>query len=290
MNYKIYCIITFLTLSLFPTIAQQLPGQYIGLEIDSTAITSPILRKSISLKKTSPTTLYVNSLGYHEVYINGEKANDNVLSPAVSQLDKRSLINIYDITPLIRKGNNDIVIWLGQGWYRPNTFKAQYGGPLVKAWIESEIDGVAKIITTTDQTWQGVESGYKDTGTWWALQFGGEKIDGRIAPADMSATTLNNYQWIPARVVEISGMTASPQMCEPNKIIQTYPVKSIKQLDETTWLVDMGRVITGWFEMGMQILPAGTEVKMEYGDNLDKQGNCEHLCESDSYISAGRDG
>lgn len=290
MNYKIYCIITFLTLSLFPAIAQQLPGQYIGLEIDSTAITSPILRKSISLKKTSPTTLYVNSLGYHEVYINGEKANDNVLSPAVSQLDKRSLINIYDITPLIRKGNNDIVIWLGQGWYRPNTFKAQYGGPLVKAWVESEIDGVTKILTTTDQTWQGIESGYKDTGTWWALQFGGEKIDGRIAPVDMSATTLNNYQWTPVHVVEISGMTALPQMCEPNKIIQTYPVKSIKQLDKTTWLVEMGRVITGWFEMGMPILPAGTEVKLEYGDNLDKHGNFEHQGESDSYISAGRDG
>ncbi len=291
MKTKISLILAFLAVALFPgAVAQEYPGQFIGLEIDSAAVTCPILRKSVSLKKASATTLHVSSLGYHEVYVNGVKASDNVLSPAMSQIDRRSLIVTYDITPLVHKGKNDIVIWLGQGWYRHNTYKAKYGGPLVKAWIENEVNGETTVIAATDETWQGTQSGYKDTGTWWPLQFGGERIDGRVAPTDLSAPTLNKFTWTPARVVNLPGMKSSPQVCEPNKIIKTYAVKSIKQLDATTWLVDMGRVITGWFEMEMPVLPAGTEVRMDYYDNLQNDGTLEHQGENDSYITAGREG
>ena len=34
---------------------------------------------------------------------------------------------------------------------------------------------------------------------------------------------------------------------------------SVKKLGESLWLVDMGKVQTGWFEMQMPILPAGHE-------------------------------
>lgn len=57
--------------------------------------------------------LHVNSLGYHEVYINGEKAGTGVLAPAVSQFDKRSLILTYNLEPYIKKGRNEIILWLG---------------------------------------------------------------------------------------------------------------------------------------------------------------------------------
>lgn len=36
-------------------------------------------------------TVDVTSLGYHEVYVNGTKVGDDVLQPAVSQLDKRAV-------------------------------------------------------------------------------------------------------------------------------------------------------------------------------------------------------
>ena len=58
--------------------------------------------------------LHVNSLGYHEVYVNGKHVGDAVLTPAVSQFDKRSLIVTYDISELVRKGSNEIVLWLGK--------------------------------------------------------------------------------------------------------------------------------------------------------------------------------
>ena len=43
-------------------------------------------------------------------------------------------------------------------------------------------------------------------------------------------------------------------MCEVNKIHQILPAVSVKKLAEGLWLVDMGKVQTGWFEMQMPIL------------------------------------
>lgn len=68
----------------------------------------PILRKKINIKRKETTFLHVNTLGYHEIYINGEKVGESVLAPAVSHLTKRSLIVTYDVTPYLREGENDL--------------------------------------------------------------------------------------------------------------------------------------------------------------------------------------
>ena len=64
----------------------------------------------------------------------------------------------------------------------------------------------------------------------------------------------------------------------------------IRKLSEDTWLVDMGRIQTGWFEMKMPMLSAGHEVTMEYSDNLTKEGEFDKQGESDVYIAGGRRG
>lgn len=37
---------------------------------------------------------------------------------------------------LIKRRRNDLLIWLGQGWYKTTTFGAAYEGPLVKAELD----------------------------------------------------------------------------------------------------------------------------------------------------------
>ena len=90
-------------------------AEYIGYAAKSEHTISPQLHRTFNLQETGERLfLYVNSLGYHEVYVNGKKAGDHVLTPAVSQFDKRSLVITYDISSLIRKGRNDIVILFSQ--------------------------------------------------------------------------------------------------------------------------------------------------------------------------------
>ena len=144
-----------------------------------------MLRKTINLSKKDLTNglifIEVISLGYHEVYVNGVKVGEHVLQPAVSQLDKRSLGITYSITHLLHKGENEIMLWLGQGWGRV------YGTPAVAAAVVTYKDifrgkKFDKDIAITDDTWETSPSGYSYTGSWQPLQFGGERFDARVQP------------------------------------------------------------------------------------------------------------
>lgn len=268
----------------------QMQGEYIGASAEGGKICALILRKKVKLTQRETSFLHVNTLGYHEIYVNGKKVGEDVLTPAVSHLSKRSLIVTYDITPYLREGENDLLIWLGQGWYKTTTFGAAYEGPLVKAELDVLRNGKWEVVTKTDGSWYGRESGYSDTGTWRALQFGGERVDGRILPRDLSTQALDKMKWTPVVKVNVPDHITSPQMCEINKIHQILQAVSVKKLGEGLWLVDMGKVQTGWFEMQMPILPAGHEVIMEYSDNLTKDGEFDKQGESDIYISGGKQG
>ena len=268
----------------------QIQGEYIGSSAEGGKICAPILRKKVRMTKGETAILHVNTLGYHEIYVNGEKVGEDILTPAVSHLIKLSLIVTYDITPYLKDGENDLLIWLGQGWYKTTTFGTAYDGPLVKAELDVWRNGEWQVVAKTDRTWKGRESGYSDTGTWRALQFGGERVDGRILPKDLSSQTLDQLKWAPVVTVNVPGHIASPQMCEVNKIHDTLQPVSIKKLGDDTWLVDMGRVQTGWFEMRMPTLPEGHEITMEYSDNLTMEGEFDKQGESDIYISGGGSG
>ncbi len=264
----------------------KLKGEYIGLAAGD--VRSPLLRKSFTVNQLGTAFLHVNSLGYHEVYINGAKVDDQVLAPAVSQLGKRSLIVTYDVTPYLNKGQNELVIWLGQGWYKKTTFGAEYDGPVVKAEMNVLQKGEWNPIVATDATWTGRESGYSDTGTWQALRFGGERIDGRLLPKNLTKEELNKLKWAAVAVVPIKAHKASTQTCEPNKKQEILAPKSIEALDKNTWLVDMGKVLTGWFELRIPQLAAGHEITVTYSDYMGKDGRIEEQGESDIYIASGK--
>jgi Alpha-L-rhamnosidase N-terminal domain./Bacterial alpha-L-rhamnosidase. len=266
----------------------EMRGYYIGLTTGD--VRSPLLRKSFVVNGCGTTFLHVNSLGYHEVYINGEKVGDHVLSPAVSQLNERSLVVTYDVTPYLQLGENEIVLWLGQGWYKKTTFGAAHDGPVVKAEMNTMQEGKWTHILATDDSWRGCESGYADTGTWQALQFGGERMDGRLIPGNLTAKELDKRRWVEVEVIGITPHKVSPQMCEPNSIQEVITPKSIEALGNDTWLVDMGKVITGWFELRLSQLEKGHEITVTYSDYMTGEGHIEEQGESDIYIASGREG
>lgn len=266
----------------------RLGGNYIGLGRGD--VRSPIVRKSFVAGASGTTFLHVNSLGYHEVYLNGEKVGEDVLSPAISQLNKRSLVVTYDVTSLLKERENELVIWLGQGWYKKTTFGADHDGPVVKAEMNTLQHGKWKQVLVTDDSWRGRESGYADTGTWQALQFGGERMDGRLLPDQLTKAGLDQLTWHPVKITQITPHKVSPQMCEPNRIQEVITPKSIEALGRDAWLVDMGKVLTGWFELSLPRLEEGHEVRITYSDFMNSEGHMEEQGESDLYIASGREG
>lgn len=266
------------------------PGQYIGL----TGTDAPLLRKSFSVAgKQGTYLLHVNSLGYHEVWLNGEKVSGDVLSPAVSQLDKRSLSVTYDLTPYISEGANDLVLWLGRGWFRPATFGSVHDGPLVNVRLDELTPGGCRTLLSSDGSWTGCDSGYADTEgtTWTPLRFGGECVDGAKVPAGLTASELDLRTWRPADTAVISGVAVTPQMCEPNRIVDTLRPVSLRQEAEGVWVADMGRAVNGWIELAMPPMERGRQVWIGYSDCLADDGSYRPqeggaLCE-DAYIAGG---
>jgi len=253
--------------------------------------TTPMLRNHFDMPQGSDEKAriiaHVNSLGYHELYVNGTKVGSDVLQPAVSRLDKRALIVSYDITGLVKPTDNEVVIRLGKGWYRSNTYNAEHDGPVVKACIDHVSGKKVTHLLSTDDQWSVAETGYKDTGAWQPLQFGGEQIDAALEPKSMESAYLDeSHHWSKASVVKVSPREVTPQMAGPNKIIATHKPVSITKSGDG-WLIDMGQVFTGWFEMKMPQLPKGREVKIAYSDYLPTGGFETQAGETDMFISNG---
>ena len=84
-------------------------GKWIGEERPAgtqagTPLPFPWLRKVFTLdRKPADAVAYVNPLGYHELYINGRKVGDEVLSPAVSDYSKRNVYVTHEVADYLHE-------------------------------------------------------------------------------------------------------------------------------------------------------------------------------------------
>ena len=261
-------------------------ASYIAFPADDGYNTCPQLTQSFEANLgEEKLLLHVNSLGYHEVYMNGDKVGDAVLTPAVSQFNKRSHVITYDITSCAKKGKNDLMLWLGSGWYKGKHPGVSYNGAVVKAQLEKVVGTQREILLTTDDSWLGRKSSYTGQGAWRFDEFGGEVIDGKLSKRDLSP----DGGWEKVSIVDIpADYQVTAQAVELNRITKTIKAVDIKPLSKDTFLIDMGTCLTGWVEIHFPKLAPEQRISMEYADKLDKNGNFnDHLNHTDYYHASG---
>ncbi|HZK96497.1 MAG TPA: family 78 glycoside hydrolase catalytic domain [Prolixibacteraceae bacterium] len=263
-------------------------SSYIGFPTEAGYLECPQLKKTFEVNDTNgKMLLYVNSLGYHEVYLNGQKVGDGVLSPAVSQFDKRSWAITYDVSKLAKKGQNDLILWLASGWYTQGLPGVVNNGPLVKAQLEKLSDNKRDIILSTDASWVGRKSSYTRHGSWQPHQFGGEIVDGKLAKNNLSADGMKDKSWSAVSIISVPDHEVSPQMVELNRITETIKPVEIRSLSKDTFLIDMGKTLTGWIEINFAKLQKSQEIVLEYSDHLDDKGKFADQKQTDRYIASG---
>ncbi len=216
-------------------------------------------------------TVDVTSLGYHELYINGTKVGDYVMQPAVSQLDKRALKVDYDITPYIHKGDNEIMLWLGQGWGRIYGTPAVAMAEVIRSVSDGEC-GLEVMLAHTDSTWEASPSGYSYTDNWQPMHFGGERLDARVKP-----------NWRPASVYDARDILISRQEFKGNRVIDSLQPDYLTR-EDSTWFIKFNRVVTGWFQAELKPVNPSQEVTIEY---LDHYEAVPPFTETDVYIARG---
>lgn len=78
----------------------------------------PIFRKEFTVRPgLRQARVYVSGLGHYELFLNGEKVGGHFLDPAWSLYEKTVYYNTFDVTGLLRPGDNAFGVMLGKGFY-----------------------------------------------------------------------------------------------------------------------------------------------------------------------------
>ena len=157
-------------------------SHWIGAGMDSQTL---LLRREFDVKPGLKRAIaYVCGLGQYEMYINGNKAGEDILSPGWSKYDKTCLYDTHDLTSLLHEGKNAVGLILGNGMYnitggqgRYVKFRQSFGPPKVIAQLRIEYaDGTSQVIGT-DANWQVAPGPIT-----FENVFAGEDYDARLEP------------------------------------------------------------------------------------------------------------
>src|SRR5690348_4754750 len=81
----------------------------------------PYLRRAFRLEQpvrsVASARLYITALGLYEARLNGARVGDAVLAPGWTDYTRRVPYQAYDVTELLRDGENAIGALLADGWY-----------------------------------------------------------------------------------------------------------------------------------------------------------------------------
>lgn len=120
---------------------------------------APMLKKNINITKPLLSArLYTTARGIYEYFINGQRLSEDYFNPGSTDYRFHLLYSTYNITELLKKGENNICAQLGAGWYSDFTgfatkWQDQFGTQLsllAKIVLTYE-DGTSETIVTNNQ-------------------------------------------------------------------------------------------------------------------------------------------
>ncbi|HWB83558.1 MAG TPA: family 78 glycoside hydrolase catalytic domain [Bryobacteraceae bacterium] len=241
---------------------------------ESHRLASRMLRKEFGIeKKVKRASVYFTGLGLSELYLNGAKVGDAVLTPALTDYDKHVLYVTYDVTRQIVSGRNAIGIILGNGrFYAPRagavraTRSFDYPKALLELDIEYEDGSHSHVVTDTG--WKLTTNGPIRADN----EYDGEEYDARREMPGWDRAGFNDSSWQAAQAVRAPGGVVAAQMDEPLRVIQTIHPISVHKLAAGVYIFDMGQNMVGWCRLHVSG-PRGTQVQLRHAETLRPDGS-----------------
>ena len=229
-------------------------------------VPAPYLRKTFSCaQKPKKASVFLCGLGWHELYVNGRKADDRVLAPSVTQFDRHVSFIEYDVTGLLKKGKNAVTVLLGNGLYNCRfaewSFDKAPWRDFPKMLCDIVVDG--KTVARSDSTWKVHESPI----TFDEMR-NGQYYDARLEVPGFADADLDDSDWRAASLCMPPGGRVIQETMPPCKVTQSYPAiaKRFVTCWETTY--DFGTNLTGWCRIKVRGT-AGTQVEIKYSERID---------------------
>ncbi|WP_017434120.1 glycoside hydrolase family 78 protein [Saccharococcus caldoxylosilyticus] len=242
-------------------------------EIDPLSEPVFLLRKSFELKKgIDAARVYVTGVGLYELYLNGERVGEDLLTPGWTSYKKRLQYQTYDVTHQLQEGSNAIGIMLADGWYKGTLGwegkRHIYGdrrAALVQLHVRYEDGTEEKIVT--DQTWKA------STGPILSSEiYHGEVYDARLEKQGWSHADFDDTDWKDVSIYDLPLTHLVAQENWPTRVTETVrPISTfVTPAGET--VLDMGQNMVGRIRMTVHA-PAGTRITLQHAEVLDKEGN-----------------
>ncbi len=233
----------------------------------------PLLRKQFgtpSRKKIASARVYASALGVYQLSINGAPVGDQRLAPGWTNYHKRIQSQTYDVTALLRRGDNVIGAALATGWWAGKVglgWSQQYGDtPALVAQLRIRYtDGSVQHIGT-DTSWKAGDGPFVRAD----LQ-DGETYDARLAPQGWGRPEFSDAAWPAA--VSLPSQTALlvPQSDEPVRATTVLPARAMTRPTPGAYVYDLGQNMVGVSRLTLTGRP-GQTVKIRYAEVLNKDG------------------
>ena len=233
---------------------------------------SLLLRKEIQLQKhIKSARVFVTGLGFYEFYVNGRRVGENVLSPAKTPYHKHILYDTYEITSLLKKGENVLGFHLGNGWYNPYKkwwaqYRMQWFGhkKAIGQIIISYTDGTSEIIKT-DESWK-----FSDGPIVYNCVYDGEIYDARLEQKGWCETGFNDSGWEQVNVFKKLSARLESHTMPAVEVVQTIKPIELKPYGNCR-LFDMEQNFSGWVRLKVSG-EKGTKIKIRFAEDIHADG------------------
>lgn len=231
-----------------------------------------MFRRRFSLKeKPVKARVYATCHGIYELSINGKRPDDRLFAPEHTVYEKYLCYQTYDVTGLLKKGENALGMYVGDGWYLGANTLPNIKRPVLKHAVlfqlEAEYqDGTTEIICSDERT-------VTSTGPICCADlFAGEKYDANKIHKGWDTPEYMADDWQKTKIMKFGYQNLMAQLGEPVVREDMLPVREVLRSPKGEWILDFGQVISGFVRMKVRA-PKETEITLEHTEVLDKDGN-----------------
>ncbi|MDR3220057.1 MAG: family 78 glycoside hydrolase catalytic domain [Dysgonamonadaceae bacterium] len=263
-------------------------------ETSRSRLSARYFRKEFNNQKTVQSAkVYITGLGLYELYVNGEKIGNQVLSPTPTDYFKTIKYNTLDVTKFIQSGKNALGVILGNGRfynmrqnYKPHKIKT-FGYPKMLMQLEITYTDGSRQTLVSDESWKVTTDGPIRSNN----DFDGEEYDATKELGDWNKVGYKDSKWLKAELVAAPGGKITAQTNENMNVKDVLTPKNVKILAPDTFIVDMGQNMTGWLELKAEG-KRGKQITLRFAETLDgngrlKRDNLRSALATDVYIMKG---
>ncbi|MGV8139963.1 MAG: family 78 glycoside hydrolase catalytic domain [Mangrovibacterium sp.] len=236
----------------------------------------PYFRKVINAGREGATLVralvFLCGLGCSELYLNGRQVDpERYLDPAQTNYEHYAFYTAFDITHLLREGENCLGVMTGNGWFAQNTgwqgAPFSYGVPMLRLQLVIDYSDGTRLVSGSDESWTWQNGPVVKSNIYL-----GECYDARKEIAGWSEPGSSCSGW-KAAVEAGSGIPPllKPQPIEPIRKKQVLKARKMWQGANGDWIFDFGQNTAG-IPMLCARQPEGTRLLIRIAEEVNEKG------------------